>query len=80
MNTTGQLEIRTSTFQMNPLMNFSGSVCFPILGIDLWEHAYYLKFTHDRSSYVSTFSDLVDWPVVQYFYDNFASKQTAVPF
>jgi superoxide dismutase, Fe-Mn family len=78
-NTTQGLEIRTSTFQTNPLMNYYGSICYPILGLDLWEHAYYWKYTYDRTSYISDFFDLIDWAIVEYFYEKFALNFSPVP-
>ena len=79
VNSANGLEIRTSLYQSNPLMS-SGNLCYPVLGIDLWEHAYYLKYFSQKSSFVSSFLGLIDWSVVGYFYDNFASKLLPVPF
>lgn len=79
-NTTGKLEIQNTLYQLNPLMESSGNLCYPILGIDLWEHAFYLKYTYDRASYVKDFIEMIDWPVVEYFYKAFAKNFYAVPF
>ena len=79
VNTTGMLEIQTTTFQMNPLMFTGGDTCYPILGMDLWEHAYYLKYTYDKNSYITGFMNAVDWPVIEYFYENFARYLIPVP-
>ena len=79
VNQAGGLEIQTSIFQFNPLFNGPGYACYPVLGIDLWEHAYYLTYTYNRAQYVEQFWNIIDWPVVQYFYENFASELKAVP-
>jgi superoxide dismutase, Fe-Mn family len=52
--------IETSANQDNPLT--AGRV--PLLGIDVWEHAYYLKFQNRRAEYVAEFAKVVDWDVV----------------
>lgn len=79
VNKSKEIEIRTTEFQKNPLMEIGSNVCYPFLGIDLWEHAYYLKYTYDRDSYISDFWNIVDWSMVEYFYEVFARKNKAVP-
>lgn len=74
------LAIMNTEFQESPLMETGSNKCYPILGIDLWEHAYYLKFLASRASYVTGYWNAVDWDVVQTFYEDFASKLTPVPF
>uniref|UniRef100_A0A832MLE0 Superoxide dismutase n=1 Tax=Eiseniibacteriota bacterium TaxID=2212470 RepID=A0A832MLE0_UNCEI len=56
----GALAIRALPNQDSPLT--SGAV--PLLGIDVWEHAYYLKFQNRRAEYVAEFAKVVDWDVV----------------
>ena len=79
VNTTGMLEIQTTTYQMNPLMFTGANTCYPILGMDLWEHAYYLKYTYDKNSYISDFMNSIDWTIIEYFYENFARYLVPVP-
>lgn len=70
------LNITTTPYQYSPLMQS----CYPVLGIDLWEHAFYLEYFSDKAAYINNFWKIVDWKVVQFFYDNFASQMKAVPF
>lgn len=53
----GKLEIRSTANQDSPLLD--GAV--PVLGLDVWEHAYYLKYQNRRADYVAAFWNLVDW-------------------
>ncbi len=57
----GKLEITTTANQDNPVFT-EGSL--PILGIDVWEHAYYLKYQNRRPDYVGAFFNVVDWDQV----------------
>ncbi len=62
-NRSGALQISSSPNQDNPIMESHGE-WFPILGIDVWEHAYYLKYKNLRADYVKAFFDLINWDVV----------------
>ncbi len=60
----GRLEICSSANQDNPMMPSIGCGGQPIMGIDVWEHAYYLNYQNRRADYVSAFFDVVNWRVV----------------
>jgi Fe-Mn family superoxide dismutase len=62
----GKLAIQSSPNQDNPLMDGSGT---PILGIDVWEHAYYLKYQNKRADYVDNFFKVVNWEYVNMLFD-----------
>lgn len=64
---SGKLAISSSANQDNPLMEAGGRI--PILGIDVWEHAYYLKYKNLRADYVKAFFNVVDWKAVAAHYD-----------
>ena len=59
---TGKLYLSSSPNQDNPLMD--NKCITPILGIDVWEHAYYLKYKNLRADYVKEFFNVIDWDVV----------------
>ena len=61
----GSLEICSSANQDNPLMRGIGCDGHPIMGIDVWEHAYYLNYQNRRPDYVEAFFNVVDWPKVE---------------
>jgi Fe-Mn family superoxide dismutase len=72
-NKNGELKVSSSPNQDNPLMESQGE-WVPILGIDVWEHAYYLKFKNLRADYIKTFLDIVNWNVVAKNYANVKSS------
>lgn len=62
----GKLKVGSTANQDSPLMgtDVAGISGTPILGLDVWEHAYYLNYQNRRPDYVSAFWDVVDWDAV----------------
>ena len=77
VNSTGDIEIRTTANQVNTLMGIEGDICYPFLGVDAWEHAYYLQYFWARQDYLDAFFGAIDWEL---FYEVYASNLEAVPF
>jgi len=64
----GTVEVCSTANQNNPLMPGIGCGGFPILGIDVWEHAYYLNYQNRRPDYIQAFFNVVDWKKVSEMY------------
>jgi Fe-Mn family superoxide dismutase len=64
----GKVEVCSSPNQDNPLMPGVGCGGFPILGLDVWEHAYYLKYQNRRPDYISAFLNVINWDYVADLY------------
>jgi len=60
----GKLVVSSTPNQDNPLMDLAEVKGTPILGLDVWEHAYYLKFQNKRPDYISEFWNVVNWEEV----------------
>ncbi|MCB0512398.1 MAG: Fe-Mn family superoxide dismutase, partial [Bacteroidetes bacterium] len=59
-----------SANQDNPLMPGIGCGGVPILGIDVWEHAYYLNYQNRRPDYIKAFMSLINWNIVEKKYES----------
>ena len=66
----GKLEVSSTPNQDNPLMDIAEVKGTPILGCDVWEHAYYLKYQNKRPAYLEAFWNVVNWDKVAERFEN----------
>jgi superoxide dismutase, Fe-Mn family len=69
----GRLEVTSTPNQDNPLMDVAEVKGTPVLGVDVWEHAYYLKYQNRRPEYLNAFWNVINWNKVSERFEN-ASK------
>lgn len=70
----GKLQITSTPNQDNPIMSKAVVPGTPILGIDVWEHAYYLEYQYKRKKYIDNFFNCVNWDKVAEKYEEALSK------
>ncbi len=63
-NAAGKLEVCSTPNQDNPLMDIAEVKGTPILGMDVWEHAYYLHYQNRRPDYIAAFFNVINWTEV----------------
>ena len=68
VNAQGKLAVESSANQDSPLMAGIGSGSTPILGLDVWEHAYYLQYQNRRPEYIAAFFHVIHWDEVAHRY------------
>jgi superoxide dismutase, Fe-Mn family len=70
VDANGKLAVTTTPNQDNPLMDVAETRGTPVLGNDLWEHAYYLKYNNRRGDYLGAWWQVVNWKVASEHYAN----------
>lgn len=68
-NSDGSVVVSSTPNQDNPLMPIADVQGTPILGLDVWEHAYYLNYQNRRPDYVTAFFDVINWDKVEELYN-----------
>ncbi|RYF95046.1 MAG: superoxide dismutase, partial [Chitinophagaceae bacterium] len=66
----GKIEISSTPNQDNPLMDVAEVKGTPLLGVDVWEHAYYLKYQNRRAEYLGVFWNVINWSKVNERFEN----------
>ena len=67
----GKVEVCSTPNQDNPLMPGTGCSGQPILGLDVWEHAYYLNYQNRRADYIEAFFNIINWDKVSELYNQY---------
>ncbi len=70
VNADGKLVVASTPNQDNPLMDVAEAAGQPILGVDVWEHAYYLKYQNRRPEYLEAFFNVINWAAVADHFEN----------
>ncbi|NJN28439.1 MAG: superoxide dismutase [Cyclobacteriaceae bacterium] len=80
IDSDGILQLTTTANQDNPLMDVAEQKGYPLFGLDLWEHAYYLDYQNNKADYIDAFWNVLDWTEVSKRHQdallNIASKIT----
>ena len=66
----GDLAVTSTPNQDNPIMDIAEMKGFPIIGLDVWEHAYYLKYQNRRPDYIAAYFNVVDWEAAEKRYQS----------
>ena len=69
VNNSGALQVCSTPNQDNPMMDIADVKGTPILGVDVWEHAYYLKYQNKRPEYLQAFFNVINWDEVNRRYE-----------
>lgn len=69
VNKDKKLEVISTPNQDNPLMDIAEQRGYPVMGLDVWEHAYYLHYQNKRADYINAFWDIINWNQVNANYE-----------
>jgi Fe-Mn family superoxide dismutase len=75
---TNRLKVMSTPNQDNPLMNVVDGGGYPLLGLDVWEHAYYLRYRNKRDQYINKFWDCVNWDFVNELFELKTNKKESI--